>query len=193
MRLATIENPRHIMTRRAYRMMERQFGKVPTPLKVIYARKPRLLPLLMLITRTVDRGISLDPQMRLLLLNFVDKLNGCSFCGDYRLAIAVQKRMGLDKFRALDDFRANDLFTARESAALVYAEETTLQKSVSDETFAELQQHFSDVEIVELTWLIAIENYFNLMKLALRLNSDGLQQLAEDRIGGLDKASAGSV
>jgi len=182
MRLTAIENPRHPMTRLAYWMMKREFGKVATPLKVIYARKPVFLPLMMLINKTADRGISLEPELRLLVFDFVDTLNGCTFCDDYRLAIAVQKRIGIDKFAALGEFRTNSLFSARERAALGYAEEATRQQEVSDETFAEAQRHFSDVEIVELTWLIAIETYFNVLKRPLQLGSDGLRELAEERI-----------
>lgn len=181
MRLTPIENPRHPMTRLAYRRFARQFGKVATPLKVIYARKPGLLPLLMLITRTADRGVSLQPELKLLVLNSVDSLNHCSFCDDYRLAMAVRRRLGMDKFQALADFRTSELFDDRERVALAYAEEATRQK-VTDETFEELRRRFTDDEIVELTWLIAVENYFNIMKKALHLGSDGLQELAEEHI-----------
>ena len=136
----------------------------------------------MLINKTADRGISVEPELRLLVFDFVDTLNGCTFCDDYRLAIAVQKRIGIDKFAALDEYRTNSLYSPRERAALAYAEETTRHHDVSDETFEEVRRHFSDVEIVELTWLIAVEAYFNILKRPLQLGSDGLRELAEERI-----------
>ena len=182
MRLEPIEKPRNPLTLLAYRMIARQFGKVATPLKVFYARKPGLLPLLMLINRIADRGISLDPQLRLLIFDYVDTQNGCTFCDDYRLAMAVQKRIGVEKFAALSEFRTSDLFSSRERAALTYAEEVGRNRDVSDETFENLQKHFSEVEIVEITWLIAIETYFNLTKVPLQIESDGLRELAEERI-----------
>lgn len=182
MRLTPIEKPRHLMTRRAYSMMKQRFGKVPTPIKVIYGRKPAFLPLLMLINRIENHSISLDDELRLLVFNQVDRLNGCSFCDDYRLAIVVQKKIGVEKFGHLAQFRTSDLFSARERAALAYAEEATASKQVSDETFEDVKKHFSEVEIVELTWLVAVENYFNLLKLSLELGGDGLRALAEDRV-----------
>ena len=182
MRLTPIENPRHPMTRLAYWMMKREFGKVVAPLKIIYARKPVFLPLLMLINKTADRGISLEPELRLLVFDFVDTANGCTFCDDYRLAIAVQKRIGVAKFAELGEYRTSALFTSRERAALAYAEETIRSHEVSDEAFEELQRHFTDVEIIELTWLIAIETYFNVLKRPLQIGSDGLRELAEERI-----------
>jgi alkylhydroperoxidase family enzyme len=181
MRLTPIENPRHPMTRLAYRMFRRQFGKVATPLKVIYARMPGILPQLMMINRTAEKSVSLEPELKLLVFNFVDTLNGCTFCDDYRRAIAVQRRMGMEKFAAMSDYRTSDAFTGRERAAMAYAEEAT-RREVSDETFRELQRRFTDTEIVELTWLIAVENYFNLLKQPLQIESDGLRELAEQRI-----------
>ena len=62
----------------------------------------------------------------------------------------------------------------RERAALAYAEEATRQKRVADETFARLQEHFNNREIVEITLLNAIENYYNLINLPLEIESDGL-------------------
>lgn len=53
---------------------------------------------------------------------------------------------------------------------------------MSDETFEELQRHFADVAIVELTWLTAIGTYFNVLKAPLQIESDGLRELAEERI-----------
>ena len=38
--LAPIENPQGWMKKMAYAMARRQFGKVPTPLKVVYSRLP---------------------------------------------------------------------------------------------------------------------------------------------------------
>jgi len=52
---------------------------------------------------------------------------------------------------------------------------------VSDATFAELQRHFNEREIVEITWLNALENYYNLINLPLGIESDGLCAIAERR------------
>ena len=182
MRLAPIEEPRHPMARFAYRKFGSQYGKVATPLKVIYARKPRLLSILMMIDRTAERGVSLDPKLKLLVFAAVDWANGCAFCHDYRQAQAVQRRLGMELFAALPEFRTSDLFTSRERAALEFAHEA-VRGEVADATFDELQHQFDDVEIVELTWLVSVETYYNVMKRALDIGSDGLRELAEDRIG----------
>lgn len=174
MRLAPIEHPRTPFLRLAYRFSERQFGKVIAPLKVIYARKPRLALLAQHIQHTLEQGLSLKPSLRLLVQVQASRLNGCAFCEDIALAQVVQQRLGAERFQALAEYRTSPVFTERERAALAFVEEATLQRRVSDETFAALRDHFTDTEIVELVWANAAENYFNLQTAVLGIESDGL-------------------
>jgi alkylhydroperoxidase family enzyme len=180
-RLVPVERPTNPLLRLAYRLSEKQFGKVIGPLKVIYSRKPRLLVLAAQIHRTLEHGLSLEPSLRLLVQAQAARLNGCAFCDDLALAQAVRARMGPERFQALEDFRGSDLFTAREKAALTFAEEATRTRDVSEETFAELRRHFEETEIVELAWVNAVENYFNLQAHPLRIGSDELLALAAGR------------
>jgi alkylhydroperoxidase family enzyme len=108
-------------------------------------------------------------------------LNNCTFCADLHLAQAVQAKLGRERFRDLPDFASSPHFSERERAALAYTEEITRQRKVSDATFARLRSHFSEKEIVELTWLNAVGNYFNLMAVPLELESDGLEEMALQR------------
>jgi alkylhydroperoxidase family enzyme len=45
---------------------------------------------------------------------------------------------------------------------------------VSDATFSELAMHFTDEDIAQITWLCAMENYYNLLTRPLKIGSDGL-------------------
>ena len=134
LRLQPIERPRGLFTRLAYRIARRQFGKVITPLKVIYARKPVLAFAAQVITWIAESGLTLDPDLRLLVTMHVARLNGCAFCQDLNLARAMQERIGLERFTALPDHRTSDLFTERERVALTFAEEASRDKKVSDAT-----------------------------------------------------------
>jgi alkylhydroperoxidase family enzyme len=60
-------------------------------------------------------------------------------------------------------------------------EEATRDKRVSDATFAAMREHFTDEQIVAITWLNAVENYFNLLNGPLEIESDGLCLIAERR------------
>jgi alkylhydroperoxidase family enzyme len=180
MRLAPIEKPPSLFMRLVYWLSRRQVGAVISPIQVIYARAPQLALPTGLISRTIEKGLSLEPELVLLTTTHASLLNGCSFCADLHQAQAVQAKLGLEKFRALRDFEVSALFSEREAAALAYCEEVTRSRKVSDATFARLRAHFGEREIVELTWLIAIGNFFNLMATSLEIDSDGLvQKLAE--------------
>ena len=178
MRLEPIEQPPGVMMRIAYWLARRRLGKVPTPFKVVYARAPKLAPLSYRVSRILEGSLSLEPELVLLVMTHASMLNGCGFCADLHLAQAVQAKLGLEKFRALSGFRSSALFGERERAALAYAEEATRQHDVSDATFAELRKHFDERQLVELTWVNAIGNFFNLLAVPLGLESDGLEQLA---------------
>ena len=52
---------------------------------------------------------------------------------------------------------------------------------MSDETFAALRSHFDETQIVAITWMNAVENYFNLLNGPLGIESDGLCAIAEHR------------
>jgi alkylhydroperoxidase family enzyme len=181
MRLQPIEKPRGIFMRIAFWMARRQFGKVITPMKVLYPRVPGLLKPSYAIQKFQMKGVGLEPSLHLLVSSMAAQTNGCGFCLDIARAMAVREHLGMEKFNALSEYRSSPLFSARERAALAYAQEATLKKRVSDATFAELRKHFSEREIVEITWVNALENYYNLINLPLEIESDGLCALAQSR------------
>jgi alkylhydroperoxidase family enzyme len=73
------------------------------------------------------------------------------------------------------------VFDDAERAALAYAEEITREVDVADDTFGALRTHFDERAIVELTWLVARENYYNRLNRPLGIGSDGLCEKSPDR------------
>ncbi len=181
MKLAPIERPDSWLVRIAYWMARRQFGAVPSAFKVIYARAPKLSFSSYQIAQTMEKRLSLEEELVLLVTTQGSFMNGCSFCADLHMAQAVQAKLGLEKFRALPEYATSSVFSEREKAALAYTEEVTRDRRVSDARFETLRRHFSEQEIVELTWLNAIGNFFNLMAVPLEIESDDLVSLALKR------------
>jgi alkylhydroperoxidase family enzyme len=179
MRLEPIEKPKGILMRIAYWMTRRQLGKVMTPMKVVYPRMPGVLRLSYEIQKFELKGIRLEPALKFLVVTLAGQINGCGFCVDIARAMAIRQHLGMEKFNALSEYRTSPLFSNRERAALAYVEEATRHKRVSDATFEVLRKHFSDREIVEITWLNAVENYYNLINLPLEIESDGLCAIAQ--------------
>jgi hypothetical protein len=61
-----------------------------------------------------------------------------------------------------DDFMASDLLTAREKAAVLWAEHVTRNTARErDDIFASVRQEFSEEEVVELTMISGLFNFFN--------------------------------
>lgn len=181
MRLESIENPSNLFIKIAYWFSRKQFGKIITPLKVIYARKPELLRFAMKIDKFDRKQTSLSPDLRLFIKFAAAAQNGCTFCQDIALAQAVKGKIGTEKFAALVGGEASDVFTEKELAILRFIKQYSLERKVSDENFAALKKHFDDTQIVEILALHAFEQFFNAMAIPLEIHSDGLQKLAESK------------
>lgn len=93
---------------------------------------------------------------------------------------ALAKQIGvsadlLDALYHIDEHR--DMFTPRELAALRYAEiVTTSARDVDEELWDELQSYFDDGELVELSTVIGLFNFFNRFADALHLQQAATKQ-----------------
>ena len=183
MRLQPIEKPKGFIMRMAYWGTRRRFGKVMTPVKVVLARMPGAFPLSNAIAKFELNGIRLEPALHYMVSTLVSQINGCEFCEDLGRSLVIREHLGMEKFNALSVYRTSPLFSARERAALGYAEEATRNRRVSNATFEELRRHFSDEEIAEITWINAIENYYNLLNIPLEIGSDGFCSIAQVQTG----------
>jgi len=87
---------------------------------------------------------------------------------------ALARQMGaseelLDALYHIDQYR--HLFTERQLIALRYAEiMTTSARDIDEDVWDQLQAEFDDGEIVELTSVIGLFNFFNRYADALKLN-----------------------
>jgi AhpD family alkylhydroperoxidase len=176
MRLAAIENPPNLFLKIAYWFSRRQFGKVLSLLKIIYARKPQLLRFAMKIDRFEKKQTSLPEGLRLFIKFAAAAQNGCAFCTDIALAQAVRGKIGTERFLAIangDAERRNSL-TEKERAVFAFVKQYAAEKKVSDATFAALRKHFDETEIVEIVALNAFEQFYNALTIPLEIESDEL-------------------
>lgn len=175
-RLQPIEDPDSILLKLAYWYTKRQIGKVITPLKVHYARFPKALGLSRKMVET-ELKITIGPKLKHLIKVYVATLNGCAFCVDIGKAFAKINKLDPDIFEDLLRFEESDRFSEAEKAALSYVDEVTRSKHITDSTFERLKRHFSEEEIVQITLLNAIENFYNLLNAPMNIGSDELCEL----------------
>ena len=172
--LAPIEKPQGLIKKLAYYFTRRQFGKVPTPIKVHSARLPAAFGLFYAKIGTLDKKLSLSREMVLLIREQVARLNICLFCMDIGRSFAIKEMMSEAKFDALDEYRTSSLFTEAERAALDYVTELTKEKTVNPDTFARVARHYSERKICEIVWLVASEHLYNMTNIGLNIHSDML-------------------
>jgi alkylhydroperoxidase family enzyme len=80
--LAPIEHPQGAIVRMAYAMARRQFGKVPTPVKAVYARMPAAFGMFVGKIAKLDKKLELPPETAMLIREQVAHINICEFCMD---------------------------------------------------------------------------------------------------------------
>lgn len=170
--LAPIEQPKGLMMKLAYFLTRRRFGKVVTPLKVHAARLPIAFGMFYSKISSLDKKLSLSPEMVMLVREQVARLNVCLFCIDIGRSFVIKASMNEAKFDALENYRTSPLFSDAERAALDYVTELTRDKKVDPQTSEQLARHFSEREICEIVWLVASEHLYNMTNIGLNIHSD---------------------
>jgi alkylhydroperoxidase family enzyme len=179
--LPPIEKPKGLVMKLAYYFSRRQFGKVPTPVKVHSARLPAAFGLFYAKIGRLDQKLELPRETVFLIREQVARLNICLFCMDIGRWFAVKQSMNQAKFDALEDYRTSPLFTDAERAALDYVTALTKEKKVDPETFARMARYFSERQICEIVWLVATEHVYNMTNIGLNIHSDMLCDISKQR------------
>ena len=101
----------------------------------------------------------------------VSQVNGCAFCLDMHVRDLRKHGETWQRINSLPTWRETGLYSARERAALSWAETMTRladHHADREADFDALKLQFSDQEIVELTWTIATINSWNRMAIGMR-------------------------
>jgi alkylhydroperoxidase family enzyme len=123
--LPPIEKPEDPMMKMAYDITLQQFGKLVTPLKVVYARMPPEFGQFSARISELDKKLTLPPETFILIREQVARINVCSFCIDIGRWVAIKGSMNQAKFDSLEQYHTSPLFTDAERAALDYVTELT--------------------------------------------------------------------
>jgi AhpD family alkylhydroperoxidase len=133
----------------------------PTRLAVDALVPPANKALLALDAAT--RRVSLEPPLLELVRLRASQINGCAYCVDMHSGDARKGGESERRLYALAVWPETPFFTARERAALALTESVTRLSDgpVSDTVYAEAAAHFSETELAELIWTIAVINTWN--------------------------------
>lgn len=162
------------LVRLAYRYLARRFGALPEPLAVL-ARHRRLFFADAAHEAAVGAAANVLPTSlsNLAVYRAATRI-GCSWCVDF--GAMMHRLAGLDdaQLRHIDDYRTSPRFTANERAVIDYATAMTdTPPAVTDDQVVLLRRLLGDAGVIELTYLIALENLRSRMNSALGITAQG--------------------
>jgi len=101
----------------------------------------------------------------------ISQINGCAFCLGKHAETLREQGVSQAKLDRLAGWRISERFDARERAALEWAETLTAvaDKGAPDAAYEPLKAQFSDAEIADLTFAVALMNAFNRLAVGMRL------------------------
>ena len=105
----------------------------------------------------------------------VSQINGCAYCLDMHSKDLLATGENPQRLFLLDAWREAPLYSARERAALVWAEAVTkiTNGDVPDEVYAIADQEFSEEELIDLTLAITTINAYNRFNISFRTEAGG--------------------
>jgi AhpD family alkylhydroperoxidase len=156
------------MVRLVYRLMRRGMskmtGRAPArgsgiePIE-LWAHQPKMMSGMGKFQQAVRKGRSVDERLKNLVELKGAQMIGCEFCVDLGSQICRNAGFSDEELLALPRYHDSDLFTEREKRALDYAVAVMRTPvEVTDELFAQVKEHFTDKQLVEITALLTVVN-----------------------------------
>jgi alkylhydroperoxidase family enzyme len=163
------------------RMMKKLTGRDPQtgnglePME-IWAHQPKMMIGMGRFNQALRKGGSVEERIRNLVELKGAAMIGCEYCVDLGSQICRNSGCSDAELLALPRYRSSELFTEREKAALDFTVGVMRTPvDVSDEVFANLQRHFSDPQVVEITALLTLVNV-DRFNAALGIGSAGFSE-----------------
>ena len=142
-------------------------GKLPVEMLQAMSLRPELLRAFACFGDALYPGGLLERSVKELVILEASRANECQFCTTSHVAIIRRLGIADEPLRALDDVGAR---TEREKLGVEYTRAAMRDSNrVPDELFARLKQHFTEPEVVELTFLIGFINMLNLFNNCLQV------------------------
>jgi len=126
-------------------------------------RKPRIVQAFAQLNAAVmDPAGEVDQGFRRLIGHVVSKVSGCLYCQAHTLLGAHNFGISDAKLADVWTYASSPHYNVRERLAMDFALAASSQpNAVTDEQFAELRQHWSDGEIVEILSVVAMFAFLN--------------------------------
>lgn len=119
---------------------------------------------------TYLRDSGLDKKLLHMVKLRASQINGCAYCIDMHWKDARAAGETEQRLYGLDAWREAPYYDDRERAALAWTEALTniTDSHAPDGVYDTVSAHFSEKELVDLTWAIAAINTWNRIAIAFR-------------------------
>lgn len=123
------------------------------------------------VVETYIKESGFDPILVHLVKMRASQINGCANCIHIHRLEALKDGDTEKRLLMLSAFAESNLFTPREKAALQWTESLTYlpDTHAPDADFEALKAHFTDKEIIDLTFLIAQINGWNRIAVGMQI------------------------
>jgi len=147
------------LVRYSFREARKRVGMVPETYAVSAHHKPTFIGQ-SLFELTLEKAKRVDNHLKELATLKAASVVGCEFCLDIGSFIASKSGISEQQLRDLPFHEESEAFSDLEKLVLDYAAAMSrTPQEVDDAIFARLRQHFDERQMVELTAIIAWENF----------------------------------
>jgi AhpD family alkylhydroperoxidase len=170
------ESQAGLLARLAFRESRRRYGRVMDPARVM-AHHPKILVGVAALELASERARLVPARLKHLAELRTAMIAGCEWCLDFGSAISAEAGVSEDDLRELADYESSDRFSELEKLVLDYA--TGMSRSpvqVPGDMCGQLMLHMGEAQLVELTNIIALENYRARFNWAFGLESQGFSE-----------------
>ena len=144
---------------------------MPEPQRLRYTDlAPDGIAALRSVEHYLNTATHLDPVLLELIRLRASLLNGCEYCIGLHTHELRKHHEPETRISELPNWRTSDAYTQRERAAIAWTEVITniQQDHAHQAAFDAAREHFTDLELTNLTLAIASINAFNRMAIAFR-------------------------
>ncbi len=142
----------------------------------IWAHRPKLLSGMGKFQQAVRKAHTVDERLKNLVELKGAQMIGCEFCVDLGSQICRNSGFSDEELLALARYQQSELFSEREKLALDYTVAVMRTPvEVTDELFAQVKEHFSDEQLVEITALLTVVN-LDRLNAAFGISSAGFSE-----------------
>jgi len=129
---------------------------------LVMAHKPAMLKAMLGLVQAVYQPGAIPLDLKKLIALMTSSAAGCQYCKAHTSYGAMKEGIAAQKLAAIWEYATNPLFTEAERAALDVARTAAFTPNeTTDENFAELKQHYTDEQVVEIVGVISLFGFLN--------------------------------